>query len=75
MLVVQEAADLRPELGEDLPLDLRGPLPQLVPPQPYTPSPFEWGVSAGLIAAAIFLFAWGVRVFPVLPKDEETAAA
>jgi formate dehydrogenase iron-sulfur subunit len=55
-------------------LDLRGPLPQVVAPQGYTPSPFEWGISAGLIAAAIFLFAWGVRVFPVLPKEEKAAA-
>ncbi len=40
---------------------------------PYTPSAFEWGVSAGLVAATIFLFGLGVRYLPVLPKEEPAA--
>ncbi|HEX7785548.1 MAG TPA: NrfD/PsrC family molybdoenzyme membrane anchor subunit, partial [Methylomirabilota bacterium] len=41
-----------------------------VAPQSYWPSVFEWGVSLGLIAATIFLFGLGARLFPVLPKPE-----
>jgi formate dehydrogenase iron-sulfur subunit len=57
----------------NLALDLPGPLPQVLPPQAYVPAPFEWGISAGLIATAIFLFAWAVRVFPVLPREEKAS--
>jgi formate dehydrogenase iron-sulfur subunit len=49
-------------------MDLRGPMPQNAP-APYSPSLVEWGISIGLIAAAIFLFGLGVRLFPVLPED------
>ena len=49
-------------------MDLRGPMPQNAP-APYTPSLVEWGISIGLIAAAIFLFGLGVRLFPVLPEE------
>ena len=41
-----------------------------VAPQWYWPSIFEWGVSIGLIAATIFLFGLGARLFPVLAKPE-----
>ncbi len=51
-------------------MNLRGPMPQNAPAS-YFPSVFEWGISIGLIAAAIFLFGLGARLFPVLP--EETA--
>jgi formate dehydrogenase iron-sulfur subunit len=51
-------------------MDLRGPMPQIAPAS-YAPSAFEWGVSAGLVAATIFLFGWGVRVLPVLPREEQ----
>jgi formate dehydrogenase iron-sulfur subunit len=49
-------------------MHLKGPMPQ-VAPQSYFPSVFEWGISVGLIAAAIFLFGLGVRLLPVLPKQ------
>jgi formate dehydrogenase iron-sulfur subunit len=39
-------------------------------PQSYAPSIFEWGISIGLIAATIFLFGLGARLFPVLPRQE-----
>ena len=39
-------------------------------PEPYSPSIFEWGISVGLIAATIFLFGLGARLFPVLPRQE-----
>jgi formate dehydrogenase iron-sulfur subunit len=45
-----------------------------VAPQSYWPSLFEWGVSLGLIAATIFLFGLGVRLFPVLSKPEATGS-
>jgi formate dehydrogenase iron-sulfur subunit len=50
-------------------MDLEGPMPQIAAAS-YGPSAFEWGVSAGLVAATIFLFGWGVRVLPILPKEE-----
>jgi len=50
-------------------MHLKGPMPQ-VAPSTYMPSLFEWGISVGLIAAAIFLFGLGARLMPVLPKDE-----
>jgi formate dehydrogenase iron-sulfur subunit len=50
-------------------MSLKGPMPQIAAVS-YSPSVVEWGISAGLIAATIFLFAWCVRVLPILPKDE-----
>ena len=55
-----------------LAMTLNGPMPN-VAPQGYTPSVVEWGVSVGLIAATIFLFALGVRYLPVLPKQDAHA--
>jgi formate dehydrogenase iron-sulfur subunit len=57
-----------------LAMDLKGPMPQ-VAPDSYTPTIFEWGVSVGLIAAAIFLFGLGARLMPVLPKQEAGQSA
>jgi len=37
-------------------------------PEHYMPSPVEWGVSIGLIAATIFLFGLAARLMPVLSK-------
>jgi len=54
-------------------MDLKGPMPQIAPVS-YSPSAFEWGISAGLVAATIFIFGWGVRVLPVLPKEEQAEA-
>ena len=51
-------------------MNLRGPLPQDVPVS-YFPSVVEWGISIGLIAAAIYLFILGTRYLPILPKEEE----
>ena len=50
-------------------MKLNGPMPQLAP-QTYIPSVWEWGLSAGMIAAAILLFRLAVQVLPVLPKEE-----
>ncbi len=50
-------------------MDLRGPMPQNSPAF-YSPSVVEWGISIGLIAAAIFLFGLGARLLPVLPEEE-----
>ena len=50
-------------------IELRGTMPQIAP-STYSPSIVEWGISVGLIAAAIFLFGLGVRKFPVLPKED-----
>jgi formate dehydrogenase iron-sulfur subunit len=36
----------------------------------YTPSLIEWAISIGLISAAIFLFAAGSKLLPILPKLE-----
>ena len=52
-----------------LAMSLKGAMPQ-VAPESYSPSIFEWGISVGLIAATIFLFGLGVRLMPVLPKEE-----
>jgi formate dehydrogenase iron-sulfur subunit len=52
-----------------LAIHLKGPMPQIAPAS-YTPTIFEWGVSVGLIAATIFLFGLGARLFPLLPKQE-----
>ena len=53
-----------------LTMNLKGPMPQIAPAT-YSPSIFEWGVSIGLIAATIFLFGLGARLFPLLPKEQE----
>ena len=43
-------------------------------PQAYAPSIFEWAISVGLIAATIFLFGVGARLFPVLSKPEASGS-
>lgn len=53
-----------------LAMNLRGPMPQVVPPAPYHPSVVEWGISVGLVALTILLFNAGLRVLPVLPRKE-----
>jgi formate dehydrogenase iron-sulfur subunit len=55
-----------------LAMNLKGPMPG-VAPEHYAPSIFEWGVSIGLIAATIFLFALGTRFLPILPEQEPHA--
>jgi formate dehydrogenase iron-sulfur subunit len=52
-----------------LAMTLRGPMPQFAP-ETYSPSFVEWGISIGLIAATIFLFGLGARLFPLLPKAQ-----
>lgn len=49
---------------------LKGPMPGTAA-EPYSPTIFEWGVSIGLIAAAIFLFGLGARLMPLLPRQEQ----
>jgi len=56
-----------------LAMNLKGPMPQNAPTG-YYPSIFEWGISVGLIAAAIFLFGLGARLVPLLPKEAEESA-
>ena len=51
-----------------LAMNLKGARPQLAP-ESYIPSLAEWGVSLGLIAAAIYLFGLGARLMPVLPSE------
>ena len=55
-----------------LAIHLKGARPQFSP-EHYTPAIVEWGVSIGLIAAAIFLFGLGARLMPVLPKESTEA--
>jgi len=55
-------------------MDLKGPMPQIAP-STYSPTIFEWGISLGLVAAAIFLFGLGVRLLPVLPTEEAPEGA
>jgi formate dehydrogenase iron-sulfur subunit len=50
-------------------MNLKGPMPQTAPAT-YFPTVFEWGISVGLIAATIFLFALAVRLLPLLPRQE-----
>jgi formate dehydrogenase iron-sulfur subunit len=54
-----------------LAMNLKGPMPQ-VAPESYIPTIFEWGISIGLIAATIFLFGLGARLFPLLPTAQTT---
>jgi formate dehydrogenase iron-sulfur subunit len=55
-------------------MDLKGTMPQLGPLH-YHPSVIEWGISAGMLAATIFLFRMGVRYLPILPKEPVESAA
>jgi formate dehydrogenase iron-sulfur subunit len=55
-------------------MHLKGPMPQIAA-SGYFPSVWEWGLSVGLIAAAILLFRLGVQILPVLPKEENTTLA
>ena len=50
-------------------MTLRGRMPWGAP-ESYFPSTVEWGISIGLIAATIFLFALGARLMPVLSKAQ-----
>jgi formate dehydrogenase iron-sulfur subunit len=50
-------------------MNLKGAMPQFAA-ESYSPSVFEWGISVGLIAAAIFLFGLGARYLPILPRRE-----
>jgi formate dehydrogenase iron-sulfur subunit len=54
-------------------MTLNGPMPQIAP-QSYFPSVWEWGLSVGMIAAAILVYRIGADQFPVLPKAEPQAA-
>ena len=54
-------------------MDFRGRMPW-VAPQSYTPTVWEWGVSIGLIALTIFLFGLGVRLIPLLARQEQGEA-
>lgn len=56
-----------------LAMTLKGSMPQNAP-ESYMPSIFEWGISIGLIAATIFLYGFGARLMPVLPKEEAAQA-
>jgi formate dehydrogenase iron-sulfur subunit len=56
-----------------LAMTLKGTMPQFAP-QSYVPSLAEWGISIGLIAATIFLFGFGARMLPLLPKTKEQEA-
>jgi len=51
-----------------LSMEMRGAMPGFAP-KSYTPSIVEWGLSIGLIAATVFLFGIGARMFPVLERD------
>jgi formate dehydrogenase iron-sulfur subunit len=55
-------------------MNLRGSMPQ-ISPETYSPTIFEWGLSIGLFAAAIFLFGFVARMMPVLPKDQTAQRA
>jgi formate dehydrogenase iron-sulfur subunit len=55
-----------------LAMTFKGPMPW-VAPERYIPSVVEWGISIGLIAATILLFALGTRFLPILPKQESHA--
>jgi formate dehydrogenase iron-sulfur subunit len=54
-------------------MEFRGRMPWRAP-ESYAPSIFEWGISVGLIAATIFLFGLGARMFPILPRREASGA-
>jgi formate dehydrogenase iron-sulfur subunit len=50
-------------------MDFRGRMPWIAP-HTYAPSIFEWGVSVGLIALTLLLFGLGVRLIPLLARQE-----
>jgi formate dehydrogenase iron-sulfur subunit len=50
-------------------MNLKGPMPQNAP-SGYFPSVWEWGLSIGLVAAAILAFRWAAQTMPVLPRQE-----
>jgi len=50
-------------------MNLKGPMPQIAPSS-YFPSVWEWGLSVGLVAAAILAFRWAAQNMPVLPRPE-----
>lgn len=54
-----------------LAMNLKGAMPQTAP-EPYWPTIFEWGISIGLIATAIFLFGLGARLMPLLPREDHS---
>ena len=54
-----------------LAMNLKGSMPQ-ISPETYSPTLVEWGLSIGLIAAAIFLFGVAARLMPVLLKERAT---
>ena len=56
-----------------LAMQLKGSMPQ-VSPETYSPTIYEWGVSIGLIAAAMFFFGLAARLMPVLPTEEPHGA-
>jgi len=57
-----------------LAMTLPGPMPG-IRPEVYSPSFVEWGISAGLIAATIFLFGLAARLLPMLPAEEDPSRA
>jgi formate dehydrogenase iron-sulfur subunit len=54
-------------LGMHLPGTMPGGLVEL-----YYPSLAEWALSISLIAAAIFFYALGLKIMPILPKSGES---
>jgi formate dehydrogenase iron-sulfur subunit len=52
-----------------LAMNIKGPMPQFAA-EIYYPSPVEWGISIGLIAATVFLFGLAVRLLPLLPAAD-----
>jgi formate dehydrogenase iron-sulfur subunit len=50
-------------------MDFRGRMPWIAP-HTYAPTIFEWGVSVGLIALTVLLFGLGVRLIPLLARQE-----
>jgi formate dehydrogenase iron-sulfur subunit len=54
-------------LGMNLPGTMPGGLVEI-----YYPSLVEWALSISLIAAAIFFYALGLKILPILPKSGES---
>jgi formate dehydrogenase iron-sulfur subunit len=55
-------------------MNLKGSMPQ-ISPETYVPTLIEWGLSIGLVAAAVFLFGLAVRLMPVLVRDQPSHAS
>jgi formate dehydrogenase iron-sulfur subunit len=55
-------------------MNLKGSMPQ-ISPETYVPTLIEWGLSIGLVAAAVFLFGLAVRLMPVLVRDQPSHPA